>query len=229
MLQKHIKDKVKYIINNMEHIKTKSCKTCNQIKDVINFHKNGTTYHPSCKPCRSEDRKKIRYERPSDGLRKCACCEIEKNISEFHSDKSSPTGLQTYCKDCQCEKSKKWASTLDGFIKRLHLDMRHNAKKRAKELNIEITCDDIKELYKKQNGLCALTGRLMTTDTYMVKGNQHIINKMNISIDRINSDLGYTKDNIQLVAAIVNRMKTDLPDSEFIKICSIITEHNNKK
>ena len=54
----------------------------------------------------------------------------------------------------------------------------------------------------------------------------YIINRLNISIDRINSSLGYTKDNVQLVAAIVNRMKTDLPDSEFIKICSIITDNN---
>ena len=210
----------------MEQIKTKSCKICNEIKDVTNFHKNGTTYHPSCKPCRSIERKKNRFERPVEGIRKCACCEIEKDISEYHSDKSSPTGLQTYCKDCQCEKSKKWASTLDGFIKRLHLDMRHNAKKRAKELNIEISNDDIKELYKKQKGLCALTGIPMTTDTYMTKGNQHIINKMNISIDRINSDLGYTKDNIQLVGAMINRMKSDLTNQEFINFCSIITKYN---
>ena len=212
----------------MEPIKTKVCKICNIDKDITNFHKNGTTYHPNCKPCRSIERKKLRYERPTEGKRKCLCCEIEKDISEFYSDKSSPTGLQTYCKDCQCEKSKKWSSTIDGFIKKLHSDMRHNVKKRAKDLNIEITCDDIKELYNKQNGLCALTGRPMTTDTYMVKGNQHIINKMNISVDRINSDLGYSKGNIQLVGAMINRMKSDLTNKEFIDFCSIISEYNNK-
>ena len=35
------------------------------------------------------------------------------------------------------------------------------------------------------------------------------------------------KDNIQLVGAIINRIKTDLPDNEFIKLCGIITEYNN--
>jgi hypothetical protein len=210
----------------MEQIQTKSCKICNEVKEVTNFHKNGTTYYPSCKPCRSIDRKKIRIERPAEGLRKCCCCEVEKDIAEYYSDKSSPTGLQTYCKDCQCEKSKKWASTLDGFIKKLHLDMRHNAKKRAKELNIEISCQDIKELYHKQKGLCALTGMQMTTDTYMTKGNQHIINKMNISIDRINSDLGYIKENIQLVGAMINRMKSDLTNKEFVDFCSVISNYN---
>lgn len=211
---------------DIQTIKTKICNICNETKDVSNFHKNGKAYYPACKPCKSNKRKQIRYERPSEGIRKCCSCEIEKDISEFYSDKSSPTGLQTYCKNCQTEKSKKWSSTLDGFIKKLHLDMRHNAKKRAKELIIEISCEDIKEIYYEQKGLCALTGLPMTTDTYMTKGNQHIINKMNISIDRINSNLGYKKDNIQLVGAIINRMKTDLTNEEFISFSSIITNYN---
>ena len=49
---------------------------------------------------------------------------------------------------------------------------------------------------------------------------------MNISIDRINSDLGYTKDNIQLVSAMINRMKSDLTSKEFIDFCSIISNYN---
>ena len=213
----------------MEPIQTKVCKICNINKDITNFHKNGPTYHPSCKPCRATERKKFRYGRPTDGIRKCACCEIEKDISNFHSDKSHPSGLQSSCKPCQTEKTKKCTSTLNGFIKKIYKDMHHNVKKRAKELNIEITCDDIHQLYTKQNGLCAISGLKLTHETYAYKDKEHIINRLNISIDRINSNLGYTRDNIQLVAAIVNRMKTDLPDSEFIKICSIITEHNNKK
>jgi hypothetical protein len=213
----------------METIKTKSCKICNETKDITNFHKNGTTYHPSCKPCRAIERKKIRYERPSDGLRKCCSCEIEKDISEYHSDKSSPTGLQTYCKDCQTEKTKKYTSTLNGFIKKIYKDMYHNAEKRAKKLDIELKVEDIHELYEKQNGLCAISGLKLTHETYAYKDKEHIINRLNISIDRINSNLGYSKNNVQLVAAIVNRMKTDLPDSEFIKICSIISENNKNK
>ncbi len=51
------------------------------------------------------------------------------------------------------------------------------------------------------------------------------MNKMNISIDRINSDLGYTKNNIQLVSAMINRMKSDLTSKEFIDFCSIISNN----
>ena len=210
-------------------IPTKTCKTCKINKSVSDFHKNGTTYMPSCKSCRSLERKKIRYERPSEGVRKCASCEKEKDISNFHTDKSHPSGLQSSCKPCQTEKTKKCTSTLNGFIKKIYKDMYHNAKKRSKKLEIELTIEDIHELYIKQNGLCAISGLKLTHETYSYKDKEHIINRLNISIDRINSNLGYTKDNIQLVTAIVNRMKTDLPDNEFIKICSIISEYNNKK
>ena len=212
----------------MEYIKTKSCKICKEIKDIINFHKNGNAYHPSCKVCRSIERKKNNYERPLAGIRKCSSCNIEKDISEFHCDKSNSTGLHTYCKTCQTQKTKKYTSTLNGFIKKIFKDMHHNAEKRAKKLDIEITCDHIKDLYEKQNGLCAISGLKMTHETYAYKDKEHIINRLNISIDRINSNLGYTIFNVQLVAAIVNRMKTDLPDNEFIKICSIIANNNNK-
>ena len=87
----------------------------------------------------------------------------------------------------------------------------------------------IYELYKKQNGKCAYTGKQLTAIRYAVRGNQHIINKWNVSIDRIDSNKGYTKDNIQLVCAIVNRMKTDLSDTEFLTLCNDIVSANSEK
>jgi hypothetical protein len=44
--------------------------------------------------------------------------------------------------------------------------MYHNAERRAKELNIELTIEDIHELYNKQKGLCAISGLQMTHETY---------------------------------------------------------------
>ena len=109
--------------------------------------------------------------------------------------------------------------------------MNNNCNKRAKDLKIEISIDDLKEIYSKQNGLCALSGIKMTHETYKDRTDtsEHILNRMNISIDRKDSNLGYTKDNIQLVGAIINRIKTDLPDNEFINLCKIVTEYNKSK
>ena len=68
----------------------------------------------------------------------------------------------------------------------------------------------------------------MTHITYKDDNNKEYINRMNISIDRIDSNLGYTKDNIQLVGAIINQIKTDMSNDEFINMCSIITNYNKK-
>jgi len=46
--------------------------------------------------------------------------------------------------------------------------------------------------------------------------------------DSIDSTKGYEKDNIQLVGAIINRMKSDLTDKEFIDICKTVIDNTIK-
>lgn len=46
--------------------------------------------------------------------------------------------------------------------------------------------------------------------------------------NRIDSTKGYTKDNTQLVCDIVNRMKLDLPMNEFVTLCKIIYDEQNR-
>jgi len=212
----------------MEEVNTKICNTCSETKDFSYFSKskagrNG--YCNTCKECRSKERKALNYSPLTEGTKCCMDCKEELNVSEFYRDKSNSTGLQTYCKKCSVQHTKKWASTLDGYSKKLFSDIMHNCAKRSKKLDILINVSDIKDLYNKQGGICALSGLKMTFDTYMEKGNQHIINKYNMSVDRIDSNKGYTKDNIQLVCAIINRMKTDLEDKEFINLCETIVKH----
>ena len=102
--------------------------------------------------------------------------------------------------------------------------MKTNANKR--NIIVNITLEDINNLYIKQNGL---SGLKMTHTLLTSKIDNHIINKYNISIDRINSELGYNIDNIQLVCAIINRLKYNLPNNNFIDLCSIITIANSSK
>lgn len=44
----------------------------------------------------------------------------------------------------------------------------------------------------------------------------------NVSIDRIDSDKGYTIDNVQLVCMAVNQMKSDLTNEELMYFCNNI-------
>ena len=48
----------------------------------------------------------------------------------------------------------------------------------------------------------------------------------NISIDRIDSSVGYVKGNMQFVCRIINIMKTNLSSSDFLEWCNIIVNNN---
>jgi len=74
------------------------------------------------------------------------------------------------------------------------------------------------DLYYKQDGKCALSGETLTRIGLEDKG----INNYNISIDRIDSTKGYTVDNIQLVGAIINIMKNDIEEKDFLLFVSSI-------
>lgn len=92
-------------------------------------------------------------------------------------------------------------------------------KRKYQSLEFDITKEYIKELYLKQDGKCAISNIPMT---YISGSGKHATN---ISIDRIDSNKGYTKDNVQLVCSHVNMMKSDLSLEELYSFCKSIVEN----
>jgi len=210
----------------------KICKTCHQPKQLKEYHLNASGEYGrqnECADCRSKKNKNNNYKKPTKGIHRCCICRITKDVSEFHADKSSKTGMQSCCIDCGREKLHKWASTLKGYITMRFKDLKNNAKKRFKNIPVNITKQDIHELYKKQKGLCAISGVQMTHTAYTKKWGSFDIIETNLSVDRIDSNKGYTKNNIQLVCAMVNRMKSYMPDNRFIQWCRSIYLHQKSK
>ncbi len=105
--------------------------------------------------------------------------------------------------------------TLDWTLKRL--SNRQVSKKHKRYLDFQY----LKELYDCQNGKCAISGVEMTYEV----GSGHVLT--NISVDRINSEKGYEKGNIQLLCRVVNQMKSNMTDSELISWCKLIVERNS--
>ena len=83
--------------------------------------------------------------------------------------------------------------------------------------------DFLEQLFKRQDGKCALSGIVMTWDIRSGRV------QTNISLDRISSYAGYAEDNVQLVCRIVNIMKNNLGQLEFLDLCRKITERCNAK
>lgn len=207
---------------------TKVCSCCSLEKPFNNFHlnkKGAYGLHNKCKECRNKTTRDKNYIPLTSGTKICIKCNNVYDISQFSRDKSTKSGLQTYCKKCSRNLIKRSTSTFDGYINKIYLDLINNSKKLKTPLDINITIDDIKNLYFKQDGNCALSGLKMTFDTYMSNDNQ-IINRYNMLIDLIDPNNGYKKNNIQLVCAMVHKMKNVYSNEEFINMCKIINLHS---
>jgi hypothetical protein len=92
------------------------------------------------------------------------------------------------------------------------------AKNRAKLKNLEYDLDEpfILELFEKQNKKCHYSGLPISLDY-----------EINIfSIDRIDSNVGYTRDNVCLCLANVNTMKLDMTIEDFFGIIEAIYKHS---
>ena len=88
--------------------------------------------------------------------------------------------------------------------------IRRNAEKR--NLNFEISIKDAYDLLLSQNNLCKLSGIEIS------------LKDGTASLDRIDSSRGYTIDNLQWTHIIINKMKSDLNQDDFIKMCNLISE-----
>ena len=96
--------------------------------------------------------------------------------------------------------------------------------------NKDITLEYLNELWEQQKGACALTGRPLTFgDGTKFKGNR-LPPDCTASLDRIDSKIRvYEKGNVQWIHRHINRMKMDLPESQFQEWCEAVYTHNSKK
>jgi endogenous inhibitor of DNA gyrase (YacG/DUF329 family) len=96
------------------------------------------------------------------------------------------------------------------------------AKSRTKTNNriFDITLIDLIDTLNKQQSKCALTGIDLTFQS-------NVADRYTASLDRINSNFGYIKSNIQFVCNIVNSMKSNLEQGEFIKLAKMISTHES--
>jgi hypothetical protein len=97
----------------------------------------------------------------------------------------------------------------------------HNRRNTALRNGTEwrITTDDIEALYRSQNGRCAYTNLEMATASYAPEYNALVkSNPLAVSIDRRDSNKGYTPENIVLCCRFVNYAKNAYPEERFRQV-----------
>jgi hypothetical protein len=108
--------------------------------------------------------------------------------------------------------------TLNGKLTNLITTSRYRCK--LSGLPHSIDTEYLKDLYSKQEGLCAITGKVM-----IIRGfNCAADSPLSISLDRIDSDEGYVDGNVWLVCTGINLMKSRLKMTEFVDFCKLVSE-----
>jgi hypothetical protein len=105
-------------------------------------------------------------------------------------------------------------------------------KKNAKRINMEISVsiEEAWDIFLKQEGKCAYSGLKITHEKYSkIMNKRSFYNLGTASLDRKNSDLGYTKNNIQWVHKDVNFMKMDFKECYFLKLCKLIAKQTKRE
>jgi len=92
--------------------------------------------------------------------------------------------------------------------------VRNGANRR--DIEFDLTAEYVNDLFIRQRGLCTLTGWMLVPKTF-VGGT-----KGNLSIDRIDNDLGYIEGNVQLVRKEANFLRGSLTMDELYAWCDEI-------
>jgi hypothetical protein len=108
-------------------------------------------------------------------------------------------------------------NTLKGRLNRLVIGARASAKDKGYTFNIDR--NDMLTIWENQGGVCTYTGWKMEPQTK---------SKRLVSIDRIDSSIGYEKGNIQLTCWCVNRAKSFMGEDEFREMCKAIASQSQK-
>lgn len=129
-----------------------------------------------------------------------------------------------YCsKECHDDDQRKGMSPFNFRYREL---VRRAKRRNDPEPDFDVYYLD--ELYKKQNGKCAMTGLDLLVQS---RGDRRKIIKSDVkfkkspyaaSVDRIDPSRPYCKDNIQLVCMCINYMKNDFDNNQIIEILESI-------
>jgi len=129
--------------------------------------------------------------------KRCGCCKLQKDLSDFHNSSATKDGKGYRCKLCDSNARKKW-----------HKDHPERARQSSRNRNLKsrfgITREDYNNLLKDQNYKCAICGTddpktTGTPGTWCVD-HCHITGRIRgLLCARCNGALGLFSDNKELL------------------------------
>lgn len=148
-------------------------------------------------------------------------CGVEESIIPLY----LVDGRSKQCRNCSFDKQSEKAFTGYEDLSGTYYNILHNnAKKR--DLVFDLTIDYLYDLFVEQGGKCALSGLDITLNKYYIRELRTKKISQTASVDRIDSNFGYTQGNVQWVHRDINFMKGCLSKEDFVHLCQLVTIKN---
>jgi hypothetical protein len=190
----------------------KKCWICKLEKDSIDFYKDSQKSDGLQKACKECQKKRNR-----EYGKKNRDYFIKKNKDNYQNNlKENPDyNQQRYLNDKEkfLERRLEYSKTLKGKLKTLLTSAKGRSK--SKRADFDLDFNFLLDMYKKQGGKCALTGLDFTFVAGHNKDTRGKYNPFNISLDKIDANKGYIKDNVRLVLVVVNISLNSFGDDVF--------------
>lgn len=164
------------------------------------------------------------------GTCKCENCAIEFKKPQSEINRNQKLGRKNFCsRSCvgnnniknfgdrknTYDISKHAGSRRDELTKfRYHY---RNILKRDKK--IDVTIQDLKDLWENQKGICSYLGIELHLNTYGKIKKDPITSA---SLDRIDSSRGYVKGNLQWISRSMNYLKNDMSEYQVFEVMDLI-------
>lgn len=179
-------------------------------------------FHHKCRSCETEEYVKSEWRDGNLLCHKCGLFKPEDCFSKNGKSCEARNNRKRVCKKCASKRQREIDLGLqsDEKLKKCLRFRFLGARGRAIRNNIpfNLELNDVINLWEAQDGLCALSGLPMTFE--LRRGRI----PTNVSIDKIDSRLGYVRGNVQLVCMACNQIKSDLTDIEMYNFCKNIVK-----
>lgn len=179
----------------------KKCSKCLETKDISEFYtKRNVEKTSRCKKCLRDIRKEYFY----NNKEKCRLATKDY----YHRVKKNYDFKMMY-------REAAFKNGLDGYLQTI---CRTCIKRKGGDIDWRF----LREMWDNQSGKCAITGNEMTFSL----GHGRIYS--NCSVDRIDSDGIYSRNNIRLTCTGVNLIRGKMTDIQLIDFCEKILCHLKK-
>lgn len=144
---------------------------------------------------------------------KCSGC--DSNILSSSNHKSRYCSVACHLEAIARKVKSNRTRDINGLLTSIYTQAKNRAKRRAIEFNLPPNF--IHELYIRQGGACARTSVTLLASDSPGKSRSH---KHTASIDRVDTNKGYTVDNVELVSYICNSAKNAFTHEDLYEFCT---------